>query len=156
MASFANQAGIDVTHVPFKSTAEAANSLIGGDTQALIVPTLGSQAFVDNPSLRLLAAVSKTRLPLMPNVPTVDESGLAGFEFQSWFGLLGPAEMPAAVTEKINAAVAKSLTNPSVAAQIRQQGVEPRAMSPADFTQVLQRSRKSIGEIVASIGLTSK
>ena len=156
MAYFANRAAIDIVHVPFKSTAEALNSLIGGDTEVLIVPTLGSQAFVANPALRLLAVVSKTRIPSLPEVPTVNESGLPGFEFTSWFGLLGPANMPADVTQKINAAVAKVIAMPQVAANIAQQGIEPQPLSPAAFTDLLTDKYAAMKKIVNAAGLASE
>ncbi len=155
MAYFATRAQINLVHVPFKSTAEALNSLIGGDTEALIVPTLGSQAFVANPAIRLLAVVSKDRIPTFPDTPTVNESGLAGFEFTSWFGLLGPANMPPDVTQKLNDAVARAIANPAVAANIAQQGIEPRPMSPAAFTQLLTDNYASMKKIVAAAGIAA-
>ena len=153
MAYFASSAGIDIVHVPFKSTAEAANSLIGGDTKLLIVPTLGSQAFVANPALRLLAVVSKNRIPTFPDTPTVSESGLPGFEFTSWFGLLGPANLPADVTLKINSAVAKVVAMPHVAANIAQQGIEPQTQSPAQFNELLTNNYAAMKTIVNTVGL---
>ncbi len=152
MAYFAARAGIEVVHVPFKSTAEALNSLMGGETQILIVPTLGSQAFVANPAIRLLAVVSKQRIASLPNVPTVDESGLPGFEFTSWFGLLGPANMPADVTARINAAVGKILANPSIAEKIDAQGIEPKHMTPAQFNQLLTDNFESMKAVVKAAG----
>jgi tripartite-type tricarboxylate transporter receptor subunit TctC len=156
MAYFAHQAAINIVHVPFKSTAEALNSVMAGDTELLIVPTLGSQAFVGNPALRLLAVVSKNRIPTLPDVPTVSENGLPGFEFTSWFGLLGPANMPADVTMKINNAIAKVIAMPQVAANIAQQGIEPMPMSSAAFTQLLADNFASMKTIVTTAGLTSE
>jgi tripartite-type tricarboxylate transporter receptor subunit TctC len=156
MAYFATRAGVDVTHVPFKSTAEALNSIIGGDTQMLIVPTLGSQAFVDNPAIRLLAVVSKDRIPTFPDVPTVGESGLPGFTFTSWFGLLGPAGMPPEVTKKINSAAANVIAIPSIAAAIAQQGIEPRAMTPSAFNELLEGNFASMKQIVAAAGIAAE
>ncbi len=153
MAYFATRAQINVVHVPFKSTAEALNSLIGGDTEALIVPTLGSQAFVANPAIRLLAVVSKQRIPTFRDVPTVDESGLPGFEFTSWFGLLGPAKMPADVTQRLNDAVARTIAIPRVAESIAQQGIEPRPMSSAAFTELLTDNYASMKRIVGAAGI---
>jgi tripartite-type tricarboxylate transporter receptor subunit TctC len=155
MAYFASRAGINVVHVPFKSTAEALNSLIGGDTEALIVPTLGSQAFVANPAIRVLAVVSRQRIPTFPDIPTVDESGLPGFEFTSWFGLLGPAKMPADTTQRLNDAVTRAIAIPRVAASIAQQGIEPRPMSSAAFTQLLTDNYASMKQIVSAAGIAA-
>ena len=153
MAYFANRAAIDIVHVPFKSTAEALNSLMGGDTDLLIVPTLGSQAFMDTPALRLLAVVSKSRIALLPDVPTVSENGLPGFEFTSWFGLLGPANMPADVTLKINSAVAKVIAMPHVAANIAQQGIEPLPLSSPAFNELLTNHYAAMQKIIGDAGL---
>jgi tripartite-type tricarboxylate transporter receptor subunit TctC len=154
-AYFASRAGIDVVHVPFKSTAEALNALMQGETQMLIVPTLGSQAYVANPQLRLLAVVSYSRIPSLPNIPTVIESGLPGFEFSSWFGLLGPAQMPADVTKKINAAVNKVLAMPQVKAAIEQQGIEPKPLDPAQFSKLLADNYVSTKELVKVAGISA-
>jgi tripartite-type tricarboxylate transporter receptor subunit TctC len=111
---------------------------------------------VGNPALRLLAVVSKTRIPTLPDVPTVSENGLPGFEFTSWFGLLGPANMPADVTMKINNAIAKVIAMPQVAANIAQQGIEPMPLSSAAFTALLADNFASMKRIVTTAGLTSE
>ena len=152
-AFFTQRAGIDVVHVPFKSTAEAANSLIGGDTQMLIVPTLGSQAFVANSALRLLAVVSKARIPTMPDVPTVSENGLSGFEFTSWFGLLGPAGMPADMTARINAAVKRVIAKGDINAAIAQQGIEPKPLTSAGFADLVSENFAYMKQVVSATGV---
>jgi tripartite-type tricarboxylate transporter receptor subunit TctC len=154
-AYFASRAGIDVVHVPFKSTAEALNALMQGETQMLIVPTLGSQAYVANPQLRLLAVVSHQRIASLPNVPTVIESGLPGFEFSSWFGLLGPANMPADVTKRINTAVNKVLAMPAIVKAIEQQGIEPKAIDSAQFAKLLEENYVSTKELVKLAGISA-
>ena len=155
-AYFTSRAGIDVVHVPFKSSGEALNSVLTGVTQFIIVPTLGSQSYVENKDIRVLAVVSRNRLPVLPNIPTVDESGLPGFEFLSWFGLLGPANMPADVTRKINEAVMKVLGQPEIAAKIDQQGIDPKPMAPEAFTKSVADNFEVIKQIVNMSGLAVK
>ncbi len=152
-AYFANQAKLNMVHVPFKSTVEAANSIIGGDTQMLIVPTLGSQAFIENPAIRLLAVVSTARIPTLPEVQTVSENGLPGFEFTSWFGLLGPAGMPADVTARINAASNKAIARSN--AVIVQQGITPRIMSSADFSGLVTAHFGLMRQIIHEAGMAA-
>lgn len=147
-AYFAARADINIVHVPYKSTAEALNSVMTGDTQVLIVPTIGSQGYISNPDLRVLAVVSKSRVASLPDTPTVDESGLPGFEFTSWFGLLGPAGMPPEVTARINAALTQILASPDIAAKIQQQGVEPRAIASAAFAELLVENYETMKAIV--------
>lgn len=152
-AYFANRAEINVVHVPYKSTAEALNSTVVGDTQILIVPTLGSQGFIENPGLRVLAVVSKKRIAALPNIPTVDESGLPNFEFTSWFGLLGPANMPAELRDRLNGMLNKVIAMPGVADKIEMQGIEPRTMSSAAFGQLLADNYETIKRIVKAAGI---
>ncbi|MDB5571080.1 MAG: Tripartite-type tricarboxylate transporter, receptor component TctC [Hyphomicrobiales bacterium] len=151
-AYFAARADINIVHVPYKSTAEALNSVMTGDTQVLIVPTIGSQGYISNPDLRVLAVVSKSRVASLPDTPTVDESGLPGFEFTSWFGLLGPAGMPPEVTARINAALTQILASPDIAAKIQQQGVEPRAIASAAFAELLVENYETMKAIVKTAG----
>lgn len=153
MAYFASSADFKIVHVPFKSTAEALNSLTVGDTHILIVPTLGSQAYVSNPAIRVLAVVSKTRLPSLPDIPTVEESGLPGYDFSSWFGLLGPANMPAGIIAKINDSMAQIIAMPAIASKIEVQGVSPKTMTSAEFGKALAANFTTIKSIVSSAGL---
>ena len=155
-AYFTSRAGLEVVHVPFKSSGEALNSVLTGETQFIIVPTLGSQSYLENKDIRVLAVVSKSRLPALPDIPTVDESGLPGFEFLSWFGLLGPANMPAEVTKKINDAVIRILAQPEIAAKIDQQGIEPKPMAPEAFTKSVAENFAVIKQIVKTTGLAAK
>jgi len=155
-AYFASRAGLNLVHVPYKSTAEALNSTMRGDTQILIVPTLGSQGFISNPDLRVLGVVSKHRVSSLPDIPTVDESGLPGFEFSSWFGLLGPANMPPDITEKLNGIMAKIIAMPEVAKMIDLQGVEPRSMSSKAFADLLQGNYDTTRKILESTGIAAE
>lgn len=155
-AYFTSRGGIDAVHVPFRSSGEALNSVLTGETQFIIVPTLGSQSFVENKDINVLAVVSKTRLPAFPNIPTVSESGLPDFEFLSWFGLLGPANMPANVVNRINEAMIKILAQPEIAAKIDQQGIDPTPMSPDAFTRSVADNFEVIRQIVKTTGLGAK
>lgn len=156
MAYFSSRAAINIVHVPFKSTAEALNALVTNTTQALIVPTLGSQTYIANPDVRILAVMSKGRIKSLPDTPSVIESGLPGVEFSSWFGLLGPAGIPADVTQRINAAVAKVIAMPAVSDKIEQQGIEPKAMSPDEFRTLLANHYESTKALVKSAGIAAE
>ena len=153
MAYFASRAAINIVHVPFKSTAEALNALATNTTQALIVPTLGSQTYLTNPDVRVLAVMSKGRIKSLPDTPSVNESGLPGVEFSSWFGLLGPANIPADTVAKINAAVNKVVAMPAVTEKIEQQGIEPKSMTSAEFRELLANHYESTKAIVKSAGI---
>lgn len=153
MAYLASRGGFNAVHVPFKSTGEALNAVATGVTQLLVVPTLGSQNYVNHPDVRILAVMSKNRQPSLPQTPTVDESGIPGLEFTSWFGLLGPAGIPKDTVEKINAAVIKVVQMRDVTAAIEKQGVEPKTMASSDFSTLLAAHYEQMKRITRDAGM---
>lgn len=96
MASLAARAGLSMVHVPMKSTGEAVNEVLAGRIQAVTAATIGVVGFRNDPRVRLLAYTARTRSRFLPEVPTVAESGLPGFEYGSWIGVLAPAGTPRA------------------------------------------------------------
>jgi tripartite-type tricarboxylate transporter receptor subunit TctC len=102
--------GMDLTIVPYKGTAPAFQDLIGGQIQGFVDPLLGAMNFHKGGKLRIVAVTSKTRVPTLPDVPTVGEA-VPGYEFYSWYGLWGPAKMPADITAKLNAEANKALAS---------------------------------------------
>src|SRR5580692_5517083 len=106
---FKNLAGINIVHVPYRGAAPAMNDLIGGQIPILFdnMPAVRTQALAG--TLRALAVAGRTRSPLFPELPTMEEAGVAGFEASSWFGLVGPAGMPASITKTLTDAVTKAL-----------------------------------------------
>ncbi len=100
--------GIELTIVPYKGTAPAFQDLVGGQIQGFVDPLLGAMSFHKTGKLRIVAVTSKNRVSTLPDVPTVGES-VPGYEFYSWYGLWGPAKMPADITAKLNAEVNKAL-----------------------------------------------
>ena len=100
--------GIEFTIVPYKGTAPAFQDLVGGQIQGFVDPLLGAMDFHKAGKLRIVAVTSKTRVPTLPDVPTVGES-VPGYEFYSWYGLWGPAKMPADITARLNAEANKAL-----------------------------------------------
>jgi tripartite-type tricarboxylate transporter receptor subunit TctC len=100
--------GVDLTIVPYKGTAPAFQDLVGGQIQGFVDPLLGAMNFHKAGKLRIVAVTSKNRVPTLPDVPTVGES-VPGYEFYSWYGLWGPAKMPADITAKLNAEANKAL-----------------------------------------------
>ena len=100
--------GIDYLVVPYKGTAPAYQDLVGGRIDGFIDPILGSQSYAKSGMLKVIAVTSKTRVPSMPDVPTVGET-IPGYEFYSWYGLWGPAKLPPEIAQKLNAEVNKAL-----------------------------------------------
>jgi tripartite-type tricarboxylate transporter receptor subunit TctC len=102
--------GVDLTIVPYKGTAPAFQDLVGGQIQGFVDPLLGAMNFHKAGKLRIVAVTSKSRVPTLPDVPTVGES-VPGYEFYSWYGLWGPARLPADVVARLNAEANKALAS---------------------------------------------
>ena len=152
MAYFNGLAGIDVVHVPLKATGEAINEVISGRAHAVIAASIGALAFANDSRLRLLGSTSPERSKFLPTLPTIAESGLPGYQFDSWFGLLGPAGIPAAEADRINAAIGQLLRDPAILERLDRQGVEPRAMSNADFARLLAADARRMASVVKTSG----
>jgi tripartite-type tricarboxylate transporter receptor subunit TctC len=152
MAYFNGLAGIDVVHVPLKATGEAINEVISGRAQAVIAASIGALAFAKDSRIRLLGVTSPKRSKYLPDLPTLAESGLPGYQFDSWFGLLGPAAVPPAEANRINAAVSKLLKDPAILERLDKQGIEPRDMSNADFSKLLAADYVRMAQVVKASG----
>ena len=152
MAYFTGLAGIDVVHIPLKATGEAINEVLSGRAQAVIAASIGALAFAKDSRVRLLGVTSPQRSKYLPDLPTLAESGLPGYQFDSWFGFLGPAAIPAAESSRINAAVSKLLKDPVVLARLDKQGIEPRDMSNADFSKLLAADYVRMAQVVKASG----
>ncbi len=152
MAYFNGMAGIDVVHVPLKATGEAINEVISGRAQAVIAANIGALAFAKDSRLRLLGVTSLKRSKYLPDLPTLAESGLPGYQFDSWFGLLGPAAVPASEANRINAVISKLLKDPVILERLDKQGIEPRDMSNADFGKLLAADFVRMAQVVKASG----
>ena len=159
MAYFNGLAGIDVVHVPLKATGEAINEVISGRAQAVIAASIGALAFAKDSRIRLIGVTSGTtagglpkRSKYLPDVPTIAESGLPGYQFDSWFGLLGPVGTPAAEVTRVNAAMATLLKDPAVLTRLDKQGIEPLAMNNADFAKLLAIDYERMAKVVKASG----
>lgn len=151
MAYFASMAGLDMVHIPFKSTQDATNDVIAARSHALIVPNVGAMPFAKESRLHLLGVTSKKRSPFLPGVPAIAET-FPAYEFDSWFGLLAPAKTPRAVIDRINAAVAKLLQDPVILARLANQGVVPRPLKPEAFDKLIREDTAETAKIVKTLG----
>lgn len=131
-------AGVRMTHVPYKGAAASIIGMISGETQLTFTTVLIALPHVKAGKLRPLAVASTTRTPLLPEVPTVDQSGLKGYESIAWYGLLAPAGTPGPVVDRLHAELAKSVQTPEVRDNLLRQGTEIIASTPARFAQVIR------------------
>ncbi|MDQ6916246.1 MAG: tripartite tricarboxylate transporter substrate binding protein [Pseudomonadota bacterium] len=149
-------AGIDVVMVPYKGSSPAYVDLIGGRLQVFTDPVLGALPQVQGGTVRALAVTSTRRLSVLPDVPTVAESGVPGFEFHSWYGLWGPAHMPQPVVERLNAEINRWIASPEVRAQFEQLGYETQAGTPADFARFVRDDSARASKIIRDGGIKAE
>ena len=152
MAYFAALAGIDMVHVPYKATNEAINEVVAGRSDAVIAANIGALGFVKDARVRMLGVTSAKRSKFLPELPTIAESGVPGYEFDSWLGLLGPAGIPVSIVERINAAVAALLKDPVILDRLAKQGIEPRPLSPGAFNALLRADFAKMARVVKASG----
>lgn len=152
MASFLTAAGAQMQHIPMKSTGDAVTELLAGRVQAVTAATIGVTAYRNDPRVTFLAYAGKTRSRFAPDLPTVAESGLPGYAFDSWLGLLAPAGIAPADRDKINTAVNKVLADPKVQSRLASLGVEAEAKSAAQFQELLKADFEAAGKVVSASG----
>jgi tripartite-type tricarboxylate transporter receptor subunit TctC len=135
---FCATAGIEGVHVPYKGAGPAMTALVGGEGQVMMatIPVLLPQMKANR--VRPLAISSLKRSPLMPELPTIAESGYPGFETDSWFGLLAPARTPAHIVRKVNADTTSALNAADLRAALAQQGAQPAGGTPEEFRRFMQ------------------
>ncbi len=153
--NFANAAGIDIVHVPYKGEAPAYTDLIAHQTQMMVGNFAAASALLGKGRLRALAVTGKQRSPLMPELPTVAESGLPGFENTGWFGLLAPAGMPPAILAKVHADSAKVLAGTDTKARLYVQGMTPVGNTPAEFAKAMDAESAYWATVVKNRKITA-
>ena len=130
MALFASQSGIKLTHVPYKGASQAAVGVAAGEVPVAFQGLATVAGLVRGGKARLIGVTTPRPIPEFPGVPTVSESGLPGFEFNSWFTLVAPAGTPKPIIAKLHAEIAKALTDPEVRSKLIDQGLTPRGTTP--------------------------
>lgn len=130
-------AKVDLMHVPYKGGAPALNAALGGEVQCVVAFPLAALPHVQTGRLKALAVTGPRRAQALPNVPTVAESGVSGYEFASWFGFAAPKGTPAAIVNRLNAAAIAALNVPQVAQRLQAGMTTPVGSTPAAFAQLI-------------------
>lgn len=138
-AAFLAQAGIEMTHIPYRGTGQALTDLMAGSVQVLMDAIPTGMPFVQKGQLRALAVTTKERSSMAPQLPTLDESGLKGFESTTWFGVYAPAGLAPERQAKLHQAFLNAVQNPDVSNRLKTLGIEPAGVhTPADFNAMVQ------------------
>ena len=151
---FEKAAGIDLTHVPYKGSNPALMDAIAGNVDLLVSSVPSAIGQIKAGKLRPLAVTSAKRASALPDVPTMQEQGMKGFDVSTWYGLFMPAGTPADITTKMNAEVNKLLAQPAVQEAILAQGAEPKAMSIAEFDKMFRADFANSKAVVEASGAT--
>lgn len=149
---FKTMAGVDMTHVPYKGSAPALTDLIGGQVQVMFDNLPSSLPQIKAGKLRAIAVTSAQRAPALPNVPTIAESGLPGFEATSWFGVVAPAGTPPAIVARLNADVNQWLQTPEAKEKLLAQGAAAAGGSPEQFAAYIRAETEKWAKVVKASG----
>jgi len=150
---FKLQTGVSMVHVPYKGSGQAIADVLAGQVEVFITTPPSVMGHVQTGKLRALAVTGKTRHPQMPQVPTVAEAGLSGFELESWVALYAAAGTPPAVLQKLSQEVKRSMELPETKQRADAAGIEVRALSPADTTKQLERETLDWGRAIKAANI---
>ncbi len=145
--------GIDMLYVPYKGTGVLLPDLLGGRLQAAIDNVLVVVPYMKSGALRGIAVTSARRSVVVPELPTIAESGAPGFQSSGWFGVLAPTGTPAHIVKKLNAGIASAMQQPEVRERLLAQGAEPLSGPPDDLKQLLAREREVWGKVIREAGV---
>ncbi|MCD0505203.1 tripartite tricarboxylate transporter substrate binding protein [Bordetella petrii] len=145
---FKRLAKVDLVHVPYKGSAPALNDLMGGQIQLMFTTVASVASHIKSGKLRALAVTSAERSKAFPDLPTLAEAGVPGYQAESWYGLYAPAGTPPAALQRLNAAVAKAVQSPAFQQRVAEEGLIVEVGPPGQLTQYVQAEEKRWGQVV--------
>ena len=146
-------AGIEMQHVPFRGTAPGVTEVMAGRVTVGLANLLTAKPLIEGGKLRALAVTGRTRAQTLPDVPTVEEAGVPGYDAMQWYGLLAPAGTPPAIVERIQAEVAAALKTPEVRERLSADGAEPVGNTPAEFAAVIREELDKWAKVAKAAGI---
>jgi tripartite-type tricarboxylate transporter receptor subunit TctC len=144
--------GTDLVNVPYKGTAPALTDVMSGQVQLMISGLPGTVPFIKSKRVIALATTSAKRSVFLPELPTLREAGVEGYEFDAWYGVHAPAKTPRAIITRLNGVITKSLATPEMRQQLASQGLEPREMTPEEFARFVRVEVEKCVRIVKASG----
>jgi tripartite-type tricarboxylate transporter receptor subunit TctC len=150
---FKSMSGTDIVHVPHKASGDARTAVIGGHVQMMIDAITTTAPTVQAGQVRALGTTGKTRSSLLPDVPTVAEAGLPGYEATIWLGIMAPAGTPKAIVDKLNAEISKVVTRPATKEAWAKQGAIPLVMTPAEFEAYVRADIDKWANVIQKAGI---
>jgi len=153
---FDSMAGVKMNHIPYKGTGPALTDTIGGQTDLFFSSTATALPHVQSGKLRAIAVTTAKRIPALPNVPTVAESGVPGYEVILWHGLIGPKGLPRPVVDRINGEVTKALKLKETGEQLQNDGVDPAGGTPEQFGAQIKKEIGIWRKVAADAGVKAE
>jgi tripartite-type tricarboxylate transporter receptor subunit TctC len=153
---FQSMAGIKMNHIPYKGTGPALTDTIGGQTDVFFSSTATAVPHVQSGKLRAVAVTTLKRIPALPDVPTVNESGVKGYDVVLWHGLIGPKGLPRPIVDRINAEAGKALKVKETAAQLQNDGVAPAGGTPEQFAAQIKKEIGVWRKVAADAGVKAE
>jgi tripartite-type tricarboxylate transporter receptor subunit TctC len=150
---FNMMAGTKMVHVPYSGSAQAVTDLLAGRTQVMFSPASTVLQYVESGQLKALASSERTRASAAPDLPTVAESGLSGFDTSVWFGVMGPTGISRDIIEKLSGAIGEALKNDEVTKPLHAAGLDIKGGTPQDFAAFIATETKKWNDVVTSAGL---
>ena len=156
MALFLHMANVDAVHVPYKGGAPAVTDLVAGRIALMMANLTTAQPHIRAGRLRGLGIGTKARSPLFPEMPTIAESGVPGYEANNWNGIVAPSGTPGAIVNLLQKAVADVLKEPVIAERMAKSALEPIGDTPAEFARYLRAEAQKWGKLVKSAGIKAE
>ena len=156
MALFASQAGVQMKHVPYKGATQAAMGVAGKEVDTAFQGIATVTSLIKAGKVRLIGVTTPRRMPQYPDVPTVSESGLPGFEFNSWFAIMAPGGTPKEIVHRLSAEVAKALADPEVREKLNALGLTPRGTTPEEFDAFVAAETDKWAKVIKTAGVKAE
>jgi tripartite-type tricarboxylate transporter receptor subunit TctC len=153
MELFKRMAGVDIVHVPFKGSALSVAAMLAGDVQMMLIGTATGLPLARSGKARAVALAGARRSPIAPELPTIAEAGLPGYEISSWFGTVVPVGTPAPVVARLNAELVRALQSPDLRERLAPGGYEVIANTPAQFSRHMEAQSKRLARVIRDAGI---
>jgi tripartite-type tricarboxylate transporter receptor subunit TctC len=149
-------AKMDIVHVPYKGGGPAMQGFLGGQVDSFFATPVSSISQIRAGRAKAIATTGLKRAALMPDVPTIAESGFPGYEALNWYGYLAPAKTPKEIVDRLSREISKALANPQVVSAMNKTGVEPLSMTPEEFGAYIKREYDTWGKVVKEAGIKAQ
>ncbi|MEO7727780.1 MAG: tripartite tricarboxylate transporter substrate binding protein [Burkholderiales bacterium] len=152
MEYFKLETGTQLVHIPYKGTAPGLTDVVAGQVQVMISALPGTVPFINSKRVVALATTGAKRSAFLPDLPTLNEAGVTGYVFDTWYGLHAPAKVPKEIITKLNETIVKSLSRPETRDQLFKQGIEAQTATPAEFSKHVRSEVAKMGKIIKASG----